>query len=104
MLSSGPGSAEFRHQSKEFSKIMLNSQSQTGTYAAAILRSPKLLHSMMELAVHLRLKSQISNILDIGREILKMFPDIPMLPLGKLATKEEPNKVRVFAMVDPITQ
>jgi len=83
---------------------MLNSQSQTGTYAAAILRSPKLLQSLTELSVHLKLKSQLNNILDIGREILKMFPNIPSLPLGKLATKDEPNKVRVFAIVDPITQ
>jgi len=28
------------------------------------------------------------------------FPGLPSFPLGKLGTKEEPGKVRVFAMVD----
>lgn len=28
----------------------------------------------------------------------------PSVPLGKLGLKDEPGKVRVFAMVDPVTQ
>jgi hypothetical protein len=30
--------------------------------------------------------------------------NIPTLPLGRLAFKDEPGKVRVFAMVDCLTQ
>lgn len=101
MLSSGPASAEFRRKFK----ISLNSQARTGSYAAVLLKyNQKVVANMLTLSVHLRLKSQLGNILDIGKEILKSFPNYPEIPIGKLATKEEPNKVRVFAIVDPITQ
>jgi hypothetical protein len=103
MVSSGPGSSELRKQ-LNLKKVSVNSQSALGTYAASILRIPSLTAAMLNLAVHLRLKSQINNIFDIGKMILAEFPQIKSLPLGKLATKDEPNKVRVFAIVDPVTQ
>lgn len=103
MVSSGPGSSVLRKQ-LNLKKVGVNSQSALGTYAASILRIPSLTAAMLNLAVHLRLKSQITNIFDIGKMILAEFPHIESLPLGKLATKDEPNKVRVFAIVDPVTQ
>jgi hypothetical protein len=106
MLSSGPASAETMKSIKKLlgRENSMNSQSRTGSYAVSILRSPSLTSAMITLSSLLRLKSQLSNLLDIGKEILKYNCDIETVPLGRLSTKEEPNKVRVFAIVDSITQ
>jgi hypothetical protein len=102
LFSSGPASALIKKNLKL--SFSLTSQSAVGSYAASILKDSTLLASLQLLSVHLRLKNQLNNILDIGKEVLRFDPHFKSYPLGKLSVKQEPNKVRVFAIVDPITQ
>jgi hypothetical protein len=48
--------------------------------------------------VHPKLLSRLNALLMYAPE--PNFPKTPSFPTGKLGTKEEPGKVRVFAMVD----
>jgi len=60
---------------------------------------------LMEFAEILKLKGYLVDLFHIDEILCKWSTDKPLpAKLGKLSFKEEPGKVRVFALVDPVTQ
>nr|UPW42175.1 MAG: putative RNA dependent RNA polymerase [Beijing sediment mito-like virus 5] len=51
-----------------------------------------------------RTQSAFKGLAELAVLLNAAYPNFPFLPLGRLAFKEEPGKVRVFAMSDCVTQ
>lgn len=95
---------QFKDTLQQEEPLVLTSQSQLLPYLATLSQDPVLWSAL----VHVLVKTKQFKLLEILVMLLVHLQERSVItitkPLGSLSTKDEPNKVRVFAIVDSVTQ